>query len=111
MEDFLDQIVFPDTSSFQSTPINTLVPGESITVPGFELVNGPPIADPSLFIEVPIPIIPGSPGPVGPAGPSGAPGPVGPIGPSGAPGPVGPVGPIGPVGPAGADGVPGLAGP
>ncbi|MGD1804691.1 hypothetical protein ACP6PL_04510, partial [Dapis sp. BLCC M126] len=90
------QVPFPDQNLFVPSPINTLIPGQPTTIPGFELVDGPEII-PNQFVEVPIPIIPGPAGPTGPVGPTGAPGPAGPtgpVGPTGAPGPAGPIGPV-----------------
>ncbi|NER03294.1 MAG: hypothetical protein F6K17_12055, partial [Okeania sp. SIO3C4] len=47
--------------------IETLVPGQPTTVPGFELVPGPSIPS-NQFVEVPIPLVPGAPGAPGVAG-------------------------------------------
>ncbi|MDE5080025.1 MAG: hypothetical protein O4859_01115, partial [Trichodesmium sp. St18_bin1] len=51
--------------------LSTLIPGAPTTIPGVELLPGPQINTPSQFIEVPIPIVPGTAGPVGPIGPVG----------------------------------------
>ncbi|NES66273.1 MAG: collagen-like protein, partial [Okeania sp. SIO2D1] len=90
--------------------IETLVPGQQTTVTGVELVPGPSIPS-NQFVEVPIPLVPGTPGAPGAPGAPGLAGAPGAPGPAGAPGPVGPVGPAGVPGTPGLDGAPGLAGP
>ncbi|NET11545.1 MAG: collagen-like protein, partial [Okeania sp. SIO1H6] len=104
------QIQAPDAQQVVSNEIETLVPGQPVTVTGVELVPGPSIPS-NQFVEVPIPLIPGAPGPAGPVGPAGVPGTPGLDGAPGPAGPAGPVGPAGVPGTPGLDGTPGATGP